>query len=442
MLRIHPADADRRHVRRSSATGWLWAGALATGLWLCGDITAQTPGTQIPGTPTPEAGPQGQPQAEQPQAEQPGQGSKPGEAPAAETPNPQQPDLQPIPTPKVMAVVQGEGRQLRCFASDSSPVFADPLPEGMPLEMIEEADGFVRVRGPFGPLGWVSKRFTETAAAGTVVVDGIGVSFRYRPKPGELPVEVLSKGTVLTVVGEEGDWWQVRNPNGSGWLKPEEVDVFTSPNPTLVERWREAGRVRAEMVAGFAVQQAAQAKAAQARQALLDQLETIHRLYRAELGKSEDQRDFAPVLAALSTLEEGLAEDETAVQSGIASLRGQVEEQQFYLRALAIRSDAPPRPAAANKSDRVARSRDGLDRFDAIGWLRYRPDAPAGEAFALEKGGRVMFFLESPDARYDLRLLDGLELGVVASGPAFRPHSESLRVMPVARLEVLGVPRR
>lgn len=354
----------------------------------------------------------------------------------------QAPQLPEISDPASVAVVKAEGMALRCFASDASPKFADPLTVGMPLELLEEAPGYVKVRGPFGPKGWVSKRFTKAGAPGTVLVDGIGVSFRYRPKAGELPVEVLKKDTVLAVVGEQGEWWQVRYPAGTGWLKSGEVDVFRASNPTLIGRWRDAARARAEVAARFAVERSAQAKASAEQAARLEQLGEIRASYRVQLDRPYTEWDFKPVLASLKSLEGASPEADETVRNGIAALRDQIQRQTLVAEAFAIQADNAPVPAVGKRDNPNARSRDGLERFDAIGWLRYRPDARDGEVFALEKGGRILCYLDSPDARYDLRLLEGLELGVIASGPAARAELDSMAVVPVSRVEVLGVPRK
>ena len=100
-----------------------------------------------------------------------------------------------------------------------------------------------------------------------------------------------------------------------------------------------------------------------------------------------------------------------------------------------MRDSKPPRtePPPPEQKDR-------LERFDSIGWLRYEPRLAGAGLYYLEKGGQRLHLLSCNTGRYDLALFVDCEIAV--NGPRRRPVAESLSVLDVERLEVLGTASR
>ena len=88
-----------------------------------------------------------------------------------------------------------------------------------------------------------------------------------------------------------------------------------------------------------------------------------------------------------------------------------------------------PQPAPVQSKDR-------LERFDSIGWLRYESRLAGPGVFYLEKGGRRQHVLTCNTYRYDLALFVGREVGVI--GPRRQPPGDALSQLDVERLEVLS----
>ena len=82
---------------------------------------------------------------------------------------------------------------------------------------------------------------------------------------------------------------------------------------------------------------------------------------------------------------------------------------------------------------------DPLARFDSVGWLRFRASASGLDRFVVEKGGQTLFWLTCSSGRYDMELFDGVEVGLI--GGKDRPNRESMRVVDVEKIEVLGLAR-
>ena len=112
----------------------------------------------------------------------------------------------PVEEPQLQyARVIATETQVRCFASDRSPLYGDRLVEGQIVVVGDQEGEYRVVRLPLGATGYVHKKFATDAGDGKVEATAARVSFRYRPKSSEVPALVMSKGATLFYLGEEGD---------------------------------------------------------------------------------------------------------------------------------------------------------------------------------------------------------------------------------------------
>ena len=80
-----------------------------------------------------------------------------------------------------------------------------------------------------------------------------------------------------------------------------------------------------------------------------------------------------------------------------------------------------------------------MRRFDATGWVHYDSGGLRGEpSLRLEKAGQLIIMLTCSSQRYNLRIFDGMEVGL--NGSRFRADELSFRSLDVQKLEVLGGP--
>ena len=104
------------------------------------------------------------------------------------------------------------------------------LPADAPAEVVEEQDGWYRLRTPWESSGWVASHLFEIAPdvlqgqpprLGTAGAVG-RVNLRSGPGTGHPTIEKLRDGAVLEVLALEGDWYNVRTPRGTvGWVSAE-----------------------------------------------------------------------------------------------------------------------------------------------------------------------------------------------------------------------------
>ena len=367
------------------------------------------------------------------------------EAPAAVEATPSQPaapaEQQPLEgkpqdTAPVFAKVIREGVRLRCWTGDvaTPPVFEDVLEKGQVIKLGELENGFRSVLLPLGPVGYVSKRFAAQAADGSVRTTGAKVAFRYRPRTSEAPVDQLPKGTVVAVLAEQDDWFQVRAAGVKAWIAGADVEEVSSDpeNVTAYEAFVAATRA--------APQARLDAIAAAAKQRELDRIDmeavrVVESAFLAEMKRPAASQQFKGLLEALTKVEAGLQVNGSA-RTSAAALRKRIEAQQWVNEARVVVAEPQP------KSDQPGRSttpQDRLERFEAIGWLRYQSRLTEPGVYYLEKGGRRQYLLSCNTGRFDLSLFVDREVGVI--GPRRTPLGAKLSTLDVERLEVLGSSR-
>ena len=327
--------------------------------------------------------------------------------------------------------------ELRCFPTADSPTFGDTMVDGAVVIVGESYGDFRQVVLPLGPVGYVHKKFATEPAGGMLMTAGNNVAFRYRPRSGEAPVELLPDQTELLVVGEDGDWWQVRFRAGQAWMPLAALRVFDEPNDTLVASYAELGKQQRKVVDDLELARVQAAAEAQYRADLQRRLDTLVERFDEEVAKPAVDQDYQILQADLSTLISELPTDSVVLIN--AELFGKsIRDRQLVVEATQVILEEPvpaPDPSTLVRMP-VA---DPLARFDSVGWLRFRPSASGLDRFVIEKGGQTLFWLTCSSGRYDMELFDGVEVGLI--GGKNRPNRESMRVVDVEKIEVLGLAR-
>ena len=359
-------------------------------------------------------------------------------APAAPAPGATAPAADPqSPAAVNYARVVADKIQLRCWpgAVAMPPVFEDVLVKDQVVAVGRSENGFRAVVVPLGPIGYVSSKFTVTKDDGRVFTKGAKVSFRYRPRSaGEPPVTQLADGTELFVIGEQDEWFKVRAAGVEAWVAEAEVQLADPADPALAkgyETWRQQQQaevqVRLDQIA---------AQQARAKQDVVDlaEVQVAQDAFQAELGKPAGSQQLAAIETSLDQLAAKFA-PESAGRPAVEALKRRVAQQRWVAEASAVLVDKPPRP-----DEKPMPPSDRLERFQSIGWLRYESRLAGPGVYFLEKGGQRQYLLSCTGGRYDLALFVGREVGVI--GPRRRPSQDSLAVLDVERIEVLGTTAR
>ncbi len=419
-----------RAARILPATILLVAWSFAGG----GELTAQEPGSETPEALGTQAVPLDASSTDGKEAATDAADSNALDLPVVEL------DVVPAEWTSGWARVTADQATVRCFETVESPRYDDVLPAGTVVGAGELYGTFRRVQLPYGPLGFVHKEYTTTPEGGIVRTKGRGVSFRYRARTGELPVETLDDGVELLVVGESDDWWHVRCKVASAWLAVSEVEVLPegAPEATTSEAFATLADQHlngAETFIALGLVVEAEANRVAEEKAGFDALRA---LFDGELSKPVEEREFAPVRKALAAFSISLPAESPLVEP-IRSLDAAAEKQEWVVEATRAARE-PVKPMVLEKRLIEPPPKDGMSRFDgAVGWLRYHPSKPRQQRFVLEKGGQVLFWVDCRSGRYDLALFEDMEVGLI--GERSRPNRESMRILDVKRLEVIAIPR-
>ncbi len=354
----------------------------------------------------------------------------PGATPANPAPAAAPQSPAPAETPKLGRIVV-EKAQLRCWPGNAAqpPCFEDVLPKDQVVAVGRTENGFRAVLLPLGPVGYVSRKFTDVGDDGTVKTKGTKVAFRYRARSSEAPVTTLAANTVLHVVGEQPDWFRVRVPAIEAWLPEAEVQIGDPADAALA-----TGFAALEVQQKIEVQARLDAIAAAKKQdeqnkADLAAVQAVQEAFSAEMGKPVAQQNYAGIEESLAQVVAKLA-PESAGKAVAEALQKRIETQRFVAEATVLRDEKPaPVPVAPTEP------RDQLADL-SIGWLRYERRLGSPGIYFLEKGGRRLYLVSCNTGRYDLALFVDREVGI--TGPRRRPAAESLAVLDAERLLVLG----
>ena len=326
--------------------------------------------------------------------------------------------------------------KVRCFASSLSPFYEDALAKGS-LIMVGEAVGeYRRVLLPIGVTGYVSKLFTTEPQNGLVETTRPSVSFRYRPttpNAAEAPVQTLPEGTTLSYIGEAGDWWKVRFVTESAYLPINEIELIGEETADLAANHAEvADSYKAEWRDATASYEARIAEE-QLREEHIAILGELQEAFQEQMLLEITERELQPVSIRISGLIKELGEDENLMTQA-RLLESSIQAQQVLVEAHALVTAAEPDPPPA-RIQVTPTPKDELGAgLPAIGWLSYRPGYSGPAAFCLQKGGRVVAYLYCNSLRYDLKIFEGVEIGVVG----IRREDGAVPYLDVQKIEVLG----
>ncbi|UCE05132.1 MAG: SH3 domain-containing protein [bacterium] len=99
----------------------------------------------------------------------------------------------------------------------NSPVLLN-VDSGTELIQLNKQGEYYMVRLPGGDTGWIHEDYVNTIKEKTLLVKERAY-IRYGPTIEYEVVEVVEKGTRLTLLSQKGDWYEVRTPQGNtGWI--------------------------------------------------------------------------------------------------------------------------------------------------------------------------------------------------------------------------------
>ncbi len=359
--------------------------------------------------------------------------------PAVVEPAVQEPTPMPADAgPPLYGRVTAKEAAVRCFASQRSPAYEDILREG-DVVMVGEATGeFRKVILPLGVMGYVHRDFATAPVDGEITTTRQRVSFRYRPKAGEAPPELLEQGTRLRLLAVEGSWLKVRMVPVAAWLPIKDIQVFQEATPTLVKSCDALRKLHAEECAKAAEAFAKADAEAKLRQEQLAKVEQVREQLMATRELPEDQ-ELAQLVKLAATMEELQKEfqEESPAALGARLLAADIKGRHIAVEAAQVLREQP-KPSNLSAA-RPAPVENPLARFAATGWLRLDEGSTGHLRFRLEKGTKLIAYVTCDSRRYALELFDGVEVGVRGK--------RSLAGLPVAplidvmRVEILSVAR-
>lgn len=339
--------------------------------------------------------------------------------------------------PGPLAVVVEEDVQLLCWPTENSPAYEDVLAKDVVVRIGETRQGFQQVLLPLGPFGYVHKRFAKEPADGKVLTKGRAVSFRRRPQSGEAPVASLAEGTELWVVGEREDWWCVRFPARDAWVPVKALELVEERTAEVVsaqEAFAAAQQAQVDTYLAQVAERRAQILLAEEQAVQLEELQVQFR------GIMEAGATVA-VLAELATATDALMatlDEDGPLRPAARDLKRRIADQQWIVEAVAVRDEQPVPPTDLTPLPPPLVP-DPLDRFQAVGFLRYRGSIIGPGRFVIEKGRQPLYVVTCESGRYNLDLFVNREVGLI--GSRRRPTTESLRQLDVERIEVLSAGR-
>lgn len=334
-----------------------------------------------------------------------------------------------------LASVLAASASLRVWPTSNSPAYEGMVSKDSVIKVGRSDAGFREVLLPIGPIGYVHKGFTnEPTAEGKVSIKNKSVAFRYRPKSGEAPVSTLVEGSELWVVGEQDDWWKVRNAGASCWVLETEIQVFDNPPETMTLAHAEFEKTHKGEVGARLEALAKAAEARKIREERRARLAALQGDFGAELKKPSREQKFDGIAAATDELLTQVQED-AELKPMVEELKRRVGAQQWVVEATAAR-DAQPKPVQGIPEVPPVVVPDALDRFQAVGFLRWVKGLTGPGRYVVEKGGKQLFEVTCQSGRYDLSLFVDCEVGLI--GASRRPNFESLRVLEVEKVEVLA----
>ncbi|RMH04107.1 MAG: hypothetical protein D6702_04050 [Planctomycetota bacterium] len=345
------------------------------------------------------------------------------------------PAQEPAAAPPVEAArIAAEKGVIRSFHHPSMPVVAE-LPAGTPVRITARREPWARVQVPGGLVVWVYGTYVERRGArGVLTTDHV----RARPLPStgpeSYPVGQFAKGDEVAILGEKGDWLQVRAPERlGGWIRLADLEVLGAEPSGWADQWAAARRTLLAPVAAEAAAPAPEPDAA-----ALDQAEAKLARLAAGPWDSALADEVEAVLGAVLWSSDDVVRvdrariglDRLETLRAAAALAEKVEAEKMKHAREAVAAEA----AAARLESGPAQPKAPADRFTLIGWLEYRPRVYSAAPWVIVAGGREQPVL-ALEGRYRLQEFADREVAVRGR---YRPSSRpGLKVLEIERLRVL-----
>ena len=116
------------------------------------------------------------------------------------------------------------------------------FPPGTPLEIIGQEGGWARFSLPDGLRTWIFSKFiTIDGDKGTINADAV----RIRPRPStdnstSPPLGQYKRDERVAVIGQQGDWTEIRAPKSVGaWIKIEDIVEYEDTAENRQKRWQQ-----------------------------------------------------------------------------------------------------------------------------------------------------------------------------------------------------------
>lgn len=326
---------------------------------------------------------------------------------------------------------------VRCFASEVSPVFLDKLAKDAVVQAGTEENGYVLVSLPLGVTGYVHKKYGSAPdAAGFIKAVGKRVSFRYRPRSNEAPAQMLDDGTPLHFMGEEGEWYLVRNPRASGYV-PVGAVAFDVDEAAAKEQWGKYEVARRGEWEKLTQDRVAAAAAEAAAKRLRADLQELVGRFKTESDKGPQEQKRTSFQAIEASLKDLTAKIPAGSSEALTAngLQEELRKQFVMLDAQALVKETPPPPRPGEQIVKPA-TEDPLARYDLVGWVRVVSSPLPSRTVRVVRGGRVLGYLTCSSGRYDLSMFENVEVGVLGPKEA---ASDGTWLLDVQRLDVLNV---
>ena len=117
------------------------------------------------------------------------------------------------------------------------------LPAGTPVEIIGQEGGWARFSLPDGLRTWIFSKFISTDGdEGVINADAV----RVRPRPStdnvaSPPLGQYERGERVKVIGQQGDWTEIRAPKSIGaWIKIEDIVEYEDTVENRQKRWQQS----------------------------------------------------------------------------------------------------------------------------------------------------------------------------------------------------------
>ncbi|MCL2850920.1 MAG: peptidoglycan-binding protein [Firmicutes bacterium] len=158
------------------------------------------------------------------------QGSSPNPAPIPPV-NPPQPPVTPLPPStggNLIGTVRTAGGNLNVRSGPGTNFgVVTTIPNGTPLTVTGEQNGFYNIRTAGGATGWVSRDFvTISPRQGRVTTTGGNLNLRALPNTTSPVLASIPNGTVLTITDVSGNFFQTVFNGRTGWVSRDFIQFI------------------------------------------------------------------------------------------------------------------------------------------------------------------------------------------------------------------------